>query len=203
VLLSELQNPSQSITFSTKSGDLTVSLTSDEFKYISMTFPLNAPVRRVLSPSDNLIINLVVGRLPVKEVLYSKSTRKLIVRLEDSVSGIELEGMRPDFNGMVSVVQEGDSKVSGVSVTVRSREHGFHFLSRYFNPWVGINEDPVNGSSHTILAPYWASELGTSNMVARMCSPRRGTLFLESRDAEGCVVIGGHVVTVVRGDLCL
>lgn len=50
-------------------------------------------------------------------------------------------------------------RVRGVSVTTRSTDWGRDFLSRYFAPWVGIMEDPVNGSSHTALGPYWADEL--------------------------------------------
>lgn len=76
---------------------------------------------------------------------------------------------------------------------------GVDFVSRFFAPGLGIAEDPVTGATHCGLGPYWAAELGTSNLVARQLSARGGRLDLEVKTDR--VVIGGSAVTVLRGEL--
>lgn len=89
--------------------------------------------------------------------------------------------------------------VTGVSVTCGSRDGTHDFYSRYFTPWNGIDEDPVNGSSHTVLAPYWAEKLGKGSVLARQCSARGGTLHLEL--AGDRVKIKGQATLVIEGSL--
>lgn len=67
----------------------------------------------------------------------------------------------------------------------------------------GIAEDPVTGSAHSVLGPYWAAALGTPRLRARQCSPRGGELGVEVRAEQGRVVVSGGAVTVFKGHLFL
>jgi predicted PhzF superfamily epimerase YddE/YHI9 len=94
-------------------------------------------------------------------------------------------------------------RVLGLAVTVKSSPDSFvsdgHFLSRYFAPWVGIPEDPVTGSLHTALGPYWAEQLGCSALTAVQCSRRCGKLCITcERDR---VKLGGNAVILMAGSL--
>jgi PhzF family phenazine biosynthesis protein len=92
-----------------------------------------------------------------------------------------------------------DVPLRGVIVTARSRDPAFDFVSRFFAPAVGIDEDPVTGSAHCALAPYWTERVGKRVMRARQLSQRGGQLDLEL--AQGRVRIGGQAVTILTGAL--
>ena len=77
------------------------------------------------------------------------------------------------------------------------------FLSRFFAPWLGIPEDPVTGSAHSVLAPYWARRLGRKQLRARQCSQRGGELRLAVDEGRGRVEIAGQAVIVLKGRLLL
>lgn len=83
------------------------------------------------------------------------------------------------------------------------RQH--HFLSRFFAPWVGINEDPVTGSAHAVLGPYWDMHLSDAptEMKARQCSPRRGELVVEVKKDAKKVLVSGQATIVTQGHLLL
>jgi PhzF family phenazine biosynthesis protein len=83
-------------------------------------------------------------------------------------------------------------------VTARS-SGSYDFISRFFAPFMGINEDPVTGSAHTVLAPYWVERLGKSKMRAYQSSERGGEMTVELDDDR--VYIMGKAVTVVVGTL--
>jgi PhzF family phenazine biosynthesis protein len=87
----------------------------------------------------------------------------------------------------------------GVVVTSRSSDPGFDFVSRYFAPAFGIDEDPVTGSTHCALAPFWAKRSNKTSFLARQLSARGGVLKVEV--AGDRVRIGGQAVTVLRGEL--
>ena len=87
----------------------------------------------------------------------------------------------------------------GVIVTSPSDEPGVDFLSRFFAPGVGVDEDPVTGSAHCTLAPYWAERLGQSKLVGRQVSERGGTVRVEAAGER--VHLGGQAVTVVKGTI--
>ena len=76
---------------------------------------------------------------------------------------------------------------------------GDDFVSRFFAPRAGINEDPATGSSHCTLAPFWMQRLGKSKMAAYQASPRGGVLRVRMNGERVC--IGGQAVTVLRGEL--
>jgi PhzF family phenazine biosynthesis protein len=89
--------------------------------------------------------------------------------------------------------------VRGVIVTARSASPEFDFISRFFAPGSGIDEDPVTGSAHTALGPYWAGILGKTDMVAFQASARGGVVKV--RVAGDRVKLGGQAVTVMTGEL--
>jgi predicted PhzF superfamily epimerase YddE/YHI9 len=87
----------------------------------------------------------------------------------------------------------------GVIVTSRSLSAGYDFVSRFFAPAVGVEEDPVTGSAHCCLGPYWGSKLGKKALIAYQASSRGGILRVGLKDDR--VLIGGQAVTVLRADL--
>jgi len=107
----------------------------------------------------------------------------------------QIEHMRCDFAKAAEIDQ------SGIIVTARGTTPDVDFVSRYFAPKIGINEDPVTGSTHTLLAPYWANVLGENNLVARQLSQRGGRLFC--RIDGDTVKISGKAVTYCIGELLI
>ena len=89
--------------------------------------------------------------------------------------------------------------VRGIIVTARSDSPEFDFISRFFAPGSGIDEDPVTGSAHTCLGPYWQKRLGKSEFVAYQASPRGGVVRVRCNGDR--VFLGGQAVTVLRGEL--
>jgi len=87
----------------------------------------------------------------------------------------------------------------GAIVTARGSQHDF--VSRYFAPAIGINEDPVTGSTHCLLIPYWSRRLGKSSLTAFQCSARGGELFCRLEGDR--VKIGGNATLVASGTLML
>jgi PhzF family phenazine biosynthesis protein len=89
--------------------------------------------------------------------------------------------------------------VRGVMVTARSSGGGFDFVSRFFAPGSGIDEDPVTGSAHCALGPYWSERLGKTNLMAYQASARGGVLRVQV--AGDRVLLGGQAVTVMTAEL--
>lgn len=104
-----------------------------------------------------------------------------------------VRSVAPDFNGLARV------KCRGVIVTARSDDPQFDFVSRFFAPAVGVNEDPVTGSAHCLLAPYWGARLGKSKMIGYQASSRGGVVQLEVRGNR--VMLGGEGVVFSRGSI--
>jgi PhzF family phenazine biosynthesis protein len=87
----------------------------------------------------------------------------------------------------------------GVIVTARSSSDRHDFVSRFFAPAAGVPEDPVTGSAHCGLGPYWAARLGKHELVGYQASARGGTVRVVVEDDR--VQLGGHAVTVLRGEV--
>jgi PhzF family phenazine biosynthesis protein len=105
-----------------------------------------------------------------------------------------LLGIQPDFSLLVR------SGCGRVIVTCKAEtEDKYDFFSRFFAPDAGINEDPVTGSAHCVLAPYWAKKLGRTELNAFQCSERGGELRLSVQGDR--TVIQGHAVTILKGQL--
>jgi predicted PhzF superfamily epimerase YddE/YHI9 len=113
-----------------------------------------------------------------------------LVELDDEET---VRSLRPDF-GLLAAIE-----ARGVIATSRSADPGFDFVSRFFAPASGINEDPVTGSSHCCLGPFWGRRLRKESLLARQVSARGGVLKVRlERDR---VVLGGQAVTVLRSEL--
>src|SRR3954452_11333909 len=104
-----------------------------------------------------------------------------------------LRALTPDFTALRAI------PVRGISVTSHADTAGYDFVSRFFAPASGIDEDPVTGSAHCCLGPFWAARLGRREMVAFQASARGGVVRV--RVGEDRVYLGGQVVSVLRGEL--
>ncbi len=166
--------------FHTKSGVLTA---SREGEWIELDFPAT-PAEMVEVPAD------LESALGVKAVYVGKSRFDYLVEVgtEEDVRGVE-----PDFGLLAKV------PCRGVIVTSRADGGRFDFVSRFFAPGTGVNEDPVTGSAHCALGPFWQSRMGKSEFLARQASRRGGEVRVRV-DGER-VLLGGQAVTVLRGTL--
>ena len=92
--------------------------------------------------------------------------------------------------------------VEAVVVTAASDDDRYDFVSRYFAPRHGINEDPVTGSAHTSLGPYWAAQLGKRDLTGYQASARGGVVRVHVPESDATrVTLGGHAVTIWCGEL--
>jgi len=123
---------------------------------------------------------------------------KVIIHLKET-GPKALRRLKPDIKGMMA--SHDGTKFKGISVCTAGGAGEVDFHSRYFAPWNGIDEDPVNGSSHTVLAPYWWGKRKAQMLVARMESSRGGKLLLRCSDNK--VHIGGNAVVVTSGNFFL
>jgi predicted PhzF superfamily epimerase YddE/YHI9 len=97
-------------------------------------------------------------------------------------------------------IKTGD-RISGVIVT--SEGHApYDFVSRFFAPWLGIDEDPVTGAAHTVLGPYWSKVLGKNEMLAYQASQRGGELTVKVLSHDRVELIGNAVI-ISKGELYL
>ena len=145
-------------------------------------------------PKDNLIkIDLedrVEDSIGVKPVETYIGDINLIAILDSEDA---IKELNPDFNKLINL--EGQ----GLIVTAQSNE--YDFVSRYFCPKYGINEDPVTGSAHTSLIPYWSERLKSSELVAKQVSDRGGVLYCKNQDTR--VLISGKAVLYMKGEIKL
>ena len=103
-----------------------------------------------------------------------------------------MKELRPDF------VKMKELNV-GLGVVVTAKGEQEDFVSRYFAPELNVNEDPVTGSSHSSLIPFWAERLGKQNMIARQLSERGGILYCQNAGER--VKIGGNAVLYMTGEI--
>jgi predicted PhzF superfamily epimerase YddE/YHI9 len=114
-----------------------------------------------------------------------------LVEVKDEAA---VRGVSPDFGRLRQL------PVRGIIVTARAEPgQPYDFVSRFFAPAAGVDEDPVTGSAHTTLAPFWATRLGRATVVGYQASTRGGTVRCEV--AGDRVMLGGRAVTVWRGML--
>ena len=193
VLFKEYLNSNKELIFHTLSGKLSAKV-HDEF--IGINLPLAVDVGPTGREEIEDLLHLTVADFPIQDLLYSASTKKLLVRLSDIVSMEQLVSLRPDTNALLA---SHSGKVRGVIVTVKGKDD-YDFVSRYFAPWNGIPEDPVTGSAHTVLAAYWNRELKKDKMFACQCSKRGGELKIEIcpndrvlLSGQACIVMSGKI----------
>ncbi len=170
----------QQARFYTRSGLLTADQQGDS---IEMDFPARA-VETVELPA------VIAQALEVTLVYTGKNNSDYLIEV---ASEEILRSLKPDF-GLL-----GTAPVRGTIVTSRSSDPAFDFVSRFFAPAMGINEDPVTGSAHCALTPYWAAKLGKTEMVGYQASRRGGVVRVRLNGDR--VGLGGQAVTVLKGEL--
>ena len=104
-----------------------------------------------------------------------------------------IRNLKPDFQKLLRI------QARGVIVTSRAQAPNYDFVSRFFAPRVGVPEDPVTGSAHCFLGPYWAKRLGKKEFLAFQASPRGGEIRVRLEGDR--VVLGGQAVTIFKADL--
>lgn len=167
--------------FHTRSGLLTAQKQQD---WIELNFPAN-PSGEVAEPSD---LSKALG-VAIQSV--SQNSLGYVVVLETAAA---VQQLQPDF-GLL-----GTLPVHGVIVTALAEpDSDYDFVSRFFAPAIGINEDPVTGAAHCCLAPFWQARLGKSEFLAYQASARGGVVKVRCEGDR--VVLGGQAVTVMRGEL--
>ncbi|KAJ4947365.1 hypothetical protein JOQ06_009401 [Pogonophryne albipinna] len=199
VLFKHKENVNPKLVFETRSGDLAVTQRGEGYV---MDFPLNPPTKQDANEFKD-ILKAAVGNHQIQDVYLCPITKKLLVRLSDSCERSVLTSLKVDAAALQR--SETSGRVKGLIVTMRGSpdcQPGYDFYSRYFAPWMGIAEDPVTGSAHTVLGSYWSKELGKKKMLAYQCSSRGGELELEVRD-DGRINIAGQAVTVLQGTITL
>lgn len=181
LLLREFGLSAKAITFDSRSGPLVVTRSSDD--RIELDFPMR-PLEGSVEPTDVLVRGL--GRAP-QSVLSSPGRWLCVFKNAGDVSGL-----RPD-HGLLAKVKPGRI------IATAPGDGDCDFVSRYFAPAAGIPEDPVTGSAHCTLTPYWAARLGRSSLHARQVSARGGELWC-ALDGQR-VTIAGHAVMYLRGEI--
>jgi PhzF family phenazine biosynthesis protein len=167
--------------FHTRSGLLTADCHGE---WIELDFPVKKAVATDAPPSMLTALGVSAA------VAVMKNAFDYLIEVE---SEAELRELRPDYASLRQI------PVRGVIVTARSASPAFDFVSRFFGPGSGIDEDPVTGSAHTALGPYWGAKLGKVEMTAYQASARGGVVRL--RLAGERIVLGGQAVTVTQGML--
>ena len=170
----------QQARFHTRSGLLTADKRGE---WIEMDFPVKA--EQAAEPPARLVEAL--GAAPK---YVGRNKFDYIVELE---SEAVLRSLKPNFTLLSQI------PVRGIIATARSTNGDFDFISRFFAPGSGVNEDPVTGSSHICLAPYWAERLGKTEFVAYQASARGGVVRVRLHGDR--VILAGQAVTVLRGEL--
>ena len=177
VIFNLLKSETDKITFQTKSGKLEVIKRND---LLVMDFPSRKPVATEIP--EGLIE--AIGKAP-NEVLQSRDLLLVYETEEDVLS------LQPDFSLL--------KKIDCFGYITTAKGNKVDFVSRFFAPKEGINEDPVTGSSHSTLIPFWAERLGKNELLARQISKRGGELFCKLLGDR--VEIAGNAVLYLTGSI--
>lgn len=167
--------------FSTRSGVLTTEQSSDGL--IAMDFPAAGPT--ATQAPDGL-----TESLGIKPIWVGRSRFDLLIELESAEA---VQAVTPDFKRLAEV----DTR--GVIVTAAGNGNGADYVSRFFAPRVGVPEDPVTGSAHCVLAPYWSARFGRDVLVGAQLSERGGKIRTTLRGDR--VELAGRAVTIWSGEL--
>jgi PhzF family phenazine biosynthesis protein len=179
VILTELQPALKQVQFLSRSGPLGV---GRDGNLLSMDFP-SRPPGPIPAPAG---LEEALGVKP----LETWQSRDLVAVLDSEAA---VRGLRPDMSGILRL------EVFGLTVTARGEDADF--VSRFFAPGLGVPEDPVTGSAHCTLVPFWAGRLGRNRLRALQVGPRGGELFCELKGER--VAIAGRAVTVLEGTFIL
>lgn len=172
--------PEEPVRFFTLSGWLTCRREGD---WIAMDFPAVVAVPGE-APAG---LTEALGTAPRA---CSRNAMDLLVEVADEGT---VRGLRPNLSALAML------PVRGVIVTSRATTTGYDFVSRFFAPAAGVNEDPVTGSAHCALGPYWQAKLGQSDFTAYQASERGGTVKVSVRGDR--VILRGQAVLMSRVEL--
>jgi PhzF family phenazine biosynthesis protein len=181
---SGLRSPDAPLPFATASGTLTCTIDRDGT--IWMDFPA-LPSEVIEEPPG---LSAALGATPVR---VARNHHDHLVELADSAT---VRALTPEFVALARI------ETRAIVVTAAAddeNEEGADFVSRCFAPRVGIDEDPVTGSAHCALGPWWAARLGRAELAGHQVSARGGIVHVDVRDER--VRLGGHAVNVMRGEL--
>ena len=173
-------SPNESARFHTRSGLLTARKNREQ--WIELDFP-------ALMPEPAELPESVLSALGVTPLYTGKNDMDYLVEIG---SEAELMRVRPDFRKLA------EAPVRGVIVTSRSDSNAYDFVSRFFAPAAGVDEDPVTGSAHCALTPYWAAKLGKNQLNAFQASYRGGVLKVRTSGER--VILAGKAITVLKGE---
>lgn len=174
------------VRFATLSGILVATPEADGS--ITLDFP-TAPLTPVETPDG---VAGALGAEPLSTFDTGPNTGDLLIEVADEKTVL---GLAPDHQALARYSERG------IIATARAEDpsRGYDFVSRCFFPNVGIDEDPVTGSAHTALAPFWAERLGRPALTGLQASPRSGLVRTQVRGER--TLLSGHAVTVIEGDL--
>ncbi|WP_439947662.1 PhzF family phenazine biosynthesis protein [Streptomyces sp. BBFR109] len=174
------------VRFATRSGVLIATPADDGS--ITLDFP-TAPLTAVEVPDG---VTEALGAEPLTAFDTGPSVGDLVVELADEKT---VRGLAPDHKALAAY------STRGLIATARAEDpaRGYDFVSRCFFPNVGIDEDPVTGSAHTALAPYWSERLGRPDLTGLQASPRSGLVRTGLRGER--TLLTGRAVTVIDGEL--
>lgn len=179
----ELEPPDATIAFYTRSGKLTARLSD---RWIELDFPGDLPAP--CEAPDRLLDALGVDPQLVRYIGKARFDYLVELTAADSIHSLE-----PETTALKKI------PVRGIIVTAQSDSAECDFVSRFFAPAVGVPEDPVTGSAHCCLAPYWQSRIGKNYMVGFQASERGG--YVRMQVIGDRVLLGGQAVTTMRGEL--
>ena len=171
----------QQAKFYTRSGLLTADRRGD---WIELDFP--AKIAEACEPPPDLLRSLGVDRAN----FVGRNAFDYLVEVDSEDT---LRKLTPDHSALAKL------PVRGIIVTARPTGSEYDFLSRFFAPGSGVDEDPVTGSAHTALGPYWGERLGKSEFTAFQASARGGVVRVTLKGDR--VLLGGQAVTVMTGEL--
>ncbi|UCC33972.1 MAG: PhzF family phenazine biosynthesis protein [Candidatus Bathyarchaeota archaeon] len=189
VLFRETELDAREVQFRTRGGNLKAR--KDE-QGICLNFPSDNPTS--IEPPKPLL--RAVGTQGVLDAQYAKKMKFLLIHLPSEKA---VRDLSPDFGLMESAGAE--SGIEGVIVTTEGSPP-YDFISRFFAPWVGIDEDPVTGAAHTVLGPYWSRRLDRRELKAYQASTRGGILSVKVKDDDTVDLIGNAVI-ILKGKLYL
>lgn len=185
VLFNQLNYPHKSITFFTLSGELIV--TKEDDGWLRMDFPSKST--SIIHEPNGLFSALGLKPDQVKQIC--KSDDILIeVEHEDIV-----KDLNPNFNKLIQIPTRG--------IIVTSKSKKFDFISRWFGPNVGVNEDPVTGSAHTTLIPYWIKQIEKPIFLIQQGGSRKGQLKASLSTNQQRVYLYGQACLVMQGKLII
>jgi PhzF family phenazine biosynthesis protein len=185
VVFTQLGEPGREITFDSRSGPLVVRKLQDGALELDFPALATSPV------ADDALVKRVEDAIGARVTSLGRTPFDLLAVLESAQT---IRALRPDIAKIDALGGRG------LIVTAKG-DAGADFVSRFFAPQVGVPEDPVTGSAHCALVPYWSRQLGRTSLTAHQLSPRGGVLAC--RLDGGRVRLAGHATLYLRGELMI